>query len=69
VISEDGVRWRRPNLDIEPETNRVLSARDGYRRDGCTVWLDHNSADTAQRFKVFVYFRVNKPAHREGGMA
>ena len=66
ATSEDGIRWTRPSLDIEPGTNRVLPARDGYRRDNCTVWLDHNAADPAQRFKLFAYFRVSKPAHRVG---
>src|SRR5690242_11966941 len=38
AYSKDGIRWVRPNLDIEPGTNRVLH-RDGRERDGAGVWL------------------------------
>jgi hypothetical protein len=58
AISEDGLRWHRPTLDVEPGTNRVLAAREGYKRDGATVWLDHETTDPQQRFKMFVYFRT-----------
>jgi len=51
ATSEEGIRWSRPNLDVEPGTNRVLAKRDGHRRDGATVWLDQEAAAPAQRFK------------------
>jgi hypothetical protein len=62
ATSEDGIRWTRPKLDVEPGTNRVLARRDGYWRDGVTVWLDHAAADPTQRYKMFGYFRRRAPA-------
>jgi hypothetical protein len=60
AISEDGLRWQRPKLDVQPGTNRVLAAREGFQRDGATVWLDHEAKDPMQRFKMFAYFRTKK---------
>ncbi len=57
AYSEDGIRWVRPNLDVEPGTNRVLPARAGLERDGAGVWLDQATPDAAERFKLFVYHR------------
>lgn len=55
--SEDGIQWVRPNLDIEPGTNRVLPRRDPYERDGAGIWLDQETSNPAERFKMFVYHR------------
>lgn len=49
--------WRQPELDVVSGTNRVLAPIPGYERNGCTVWLDHDAADPAERFKMFAYFR------------
>ena len=57
AISEDGIEWRRPKLDVVPGTNRVLAPIPGYVRNGSTVWLDHDAKDPGQRFKMFAYFR------------
>jgi hypothetical protein len=57
AYSEDGLRWVRPNLDIETGTNRVLPRRDPYQRDGAGIWLDQETSNTRERFKMFVYFR------------
>lgn len=57
AISEDGLHWYRPMLDVAPATNRVLPVREGYRRDGVAVWLDQQTDDPNQRFKMFAYFR------------
>lgn len=57
ATSEDGIRWKRPKLDVEPGTNRVLARREGYARDGVAVWPDWEAADPAQRYKMFGYFR------------
>ncbi len=62
ATSEDGIRWTRPKLDVEPGTNRVLAHRDGYRRDGVTVWPDHETSDPSARYKMFGYFRRRAPA-------
>ena len=37
AVSDDGIGWRRPALDVVPGTNLVLAPRPGYRRDGCCV--------------------------------
>jgi hypothetical protein len=69
AISEDGLRWKRPSLDIEPGTNRVLPKRGRYQRDGSAVWLDHDAADPNERFKLFSYFRNKKDiGHVYGGL-
>jgi len=57
AVSEDGINWERPNLDVVPGTNRVLPVRGGCKRDGASVWLDHYAASPAERFKMFVYSR------------
>lgn len=57
AYSEDGLRWIRPNLDVEPGTNRALPRRDPYQRDGAGIWLDQETSNPGERFKMFVYFR------------
>ena len=47
ACSQDGVHWQRPDLDVVPGTNLVWPNRDGYDRDGCLVWLDHQASDHA----------------------
>lgn len=49
ATSEDGIRWQKPALDVEPGTNVVQT---GWR-DSSTVWLDHEEKDPAKRFKMF----------------
>jgi hypothetical protein len=56
AYSEDGLRWVRPPLDIEPGTNRVLP-RDESERDGAGVWLDLETPNPAERYKMFVFHR------------
>ena len=58
ATSTDGIHWERPALDIEPGTNRILANRNGYARDGSTIWLDHEAKDPAARFKMFIYHRI-----------
>ena len=57
AVSEDGIKWKRPDLDVEPGTNLVWKQREGVYRDGCAVWLDHETEDEASRFKMFQYYR------------
>jgi hypothetical protein len=61
AISEDGLHWKRPTLDVEPGTNLVLPRRRNYDRDGRIVWLDHAAGSPLQRYKMFIYYR-----HRPG---
>jgi len=63
ATSTDGLHWERTNLDVVPGTNRVMKPRvpppgqPGFIRNGSTVWLDHESKDPGQRFKMFAFFR------------
>jgi len=57
AISRDGLRWERPQFDVVPGTNRVIPPREDFRRDGVSVWFDHETADPAERFKMFLYAR------------
>lgn len=54
AVSQDGIKWEKPSLDVQPGTN-IVSTRD---RDSAVVWLDHEDADPKRRFKLF-------RAHRE----
>jgi hypothetical protein len=60
AVSEDGFHWKRPALDIEAGTNRILAKRGRFQRDGAAVWLDHEAGDPDERFKMFSYFRNKK---------
>ena len=48
AYSKDGLTWTKPLLDIREGTNIILDKG----RDSSTVWLDHNEADPAKRFKM-----------------
>jgi hypothetical protein len=50
AVSEDGIHWRRPMLDVVLGTNRVIQKQ---YRNGVVVWLDHETANPMQRFKMF----------------
>ena len=52
AISSDGLKWERPDLDIEPGTNRILDKR--YKPDSSTVFIDYENCDPAQRYKLFI---------------
>jgi len=56
AISEDGIHWRKPELDVRPGTNIVYQ---GYR-DSTTVWLDLEEKDPARRYKLFLVRRQPK---------
>lgn len=54
ALSDDGIRWTRPELDVEPGTNVVLTSQNKTsQRDSNTVWLDAAATDPAERFKLF----------------
>lgn len=56
ATSKDGVHWERPELDIVPGTNLVIHPREGYRRDGATIWLDPYT-QKQDRYKMFLFNR------------
>jgi len=51
ATSKDGIRWEKPQLDVEPGTNIVFKAS----RDSGTVWLDPNPRDPGERFKMALW--------------
>ena len=51
AVSQDGIRWEKPALDVRPGTNIVHAGR----RDSGTVWLDLDEQDPRRRFKMFLY--------------
>ena len=57
ATSTDGIHWERPTLDVVPGTNLVFYPK-GLRRDGLSIWLDHETQDIEQRFKMYVYERA-----------
>lgn len=60
ATSSDGIHWERPALDVVPDTNMVLAPKNDLRRDGASVWLDHDAKDPAERFKMYLYAREGK---------
>src|SRR4051812_27690395 len=60
ATSKDGIHWERPALDVVPGTNLVLSPKDDLRRDGVSLWLDHEAKDPGERFKMYLYARQGK---------
>jgi len=59
ALSEDGVEWKRPELDLEPTSNVVLKSN----RDAATVMLDHQADDEKERFKLFEARTKKSPYH------
>jgi hypothetical protein len=50
AVSQDGLGWERPSLDVVPGTNITLS----IGRDSSTVWLDLFERDPAVRYKMAI---------------
>lgn len=47
--SEDGIHWKKPELDVVKGTNLV----DIRTRDSNTIWLDKEEKDPMKRYKLF----------------
>lgn len=52
ATSKDGLKWDRPDLDLEPGTNRILPK--SIKPDSSTVFVDCVTTDPAQRYKMFL---------------
>lgn len=64
AVSEDGIHWERPDLGLEPGTNKIL-LYEGYeidkvtgdvnylRPDSTTVFIDYE-CDKSERYKLFL---------------
>jgi hypothetical protein len=51
AVSNDGIRWERPSLDVWRDSNVVRTSG----RDSGTVWLDQFERDEAKRFKMALF--------------
>ena len=51
LLSEDGIHWRRPELDVKPRTNIVMPAYERFAI--CSVLRDDQENDNARRFKAY----------------
>jgi hypothetical protein len=60
AVSDDGVDWRRPVLDVVPGTNIVFD----QLRDSSTVWLDHGERNPQLRYKMMVYVQNGRRLRR-----
>jgi hypothetical protein len=52
ATSTDGIAWERPSFDVVPGTNVVSQAI----RDSSTIWLDLETRDLQQRFKMSIWY-------------
>ncbi len=52
ATSTNGIEWRRPSFDVVPGTNIVST----QLRDSSTVWLDHESRDPRERYKMSFWY-------------
>lgn len=55
AVSEDGIHWERPNLDVVPGTNCVLTDAHWEHTNGFDVMLDLDAADPDERYKAVQY--------------
>jgi len=55
AISQDGIHWEKPILDVHEGTNIVVDpVHDGQRYfDSNTIWLDHKTTNPEERYKYF----------------
>jgi hypothetical protein len=60
AVSDDGLAWRRPVLDVVPGTNIVFDEL----RDSSTVWLDHSERNPRLRYKMMVYVQGGRRLRR-----
>ena len=58
AVSKDGRRFVRKQLDNQVGTNRIFVPRPGWQRDGACVWLDQETDNPDERYKMFHYFRT-----------
>ncbi len=63
ATSRDGLHWDRPDLDIQPGTNRVLDP--AITPDSWAVFPDHQTDDPAQRWKMY----LRPPGGHQPGLA
>lgn len=52
ATSSDGIHWQRPTLDVVPGTNLILPTN--IRPDSGTTWIDHETANRDERYKMLI---------------
>jgi hypothetical protein len=62
AISDDGIAWSRPVLDVVPGTNIVFD----QLRDSSTVWLDQHEPNPQLRYKMMVFVQNGRRLRRYG---
>lgn len=58
ATSQDGINWHRPKFDVVPGTNLILP-KAGVR-DGVSLWIDHESTEPSERYKMYRFERKGK---------
>ena len=53
ATSKDGLKWTKPELDVEEGTNVVMR----HHRDSSTIWHDTTDPDPQRRYKMFTTMR------------
>ncbi len=61
AVSDDGIHWERPELDVVPGSNLVIDVDKTFgsekRRDGASVWIDHDAKSPNERYKMYWWGR------------
>ena len=52
AVSDDGIHWQRPQLDVIPGTNLILPKN--IHPDSGSVVIDHETSDPTQRYKMLL---------------
>jgi hypothetical protein len=63
AVSNDGVRWTKPVLDVMPGTNVVMEYSG---RDSTTMWVDRLAQDPAHRYKLAMHNSQSEQSGRMG---
>lgn len=58
ATSRDGIHWERPAFDVVPGTNAITDREEPLRRDGVSLWLDHDAKNPKERFKMLQFVRT-----------
>ena len=62
AVSDDGLQWERPDLDVVLGTNLVLPHESPRRsRDSFCPLLDHAAEAPSERFKAYLFMRLADP--------
>ena len=60
ATSRDGFHWDRLELDVVEGTNCVMPPRPDQIRDGVSIWLDQETENSDERFKMSLFARTEE---------